>query len=148
MLHAPALFLRPSPPFDEVSPMSQILETLNNLASDPHWQLLADDGDPKGKNGGAEGGAGGVVPSVVPTLPAEVNNPVNIILSWTAGLGLAGAVLGGLLGWALVAVGHNTQRGQLAAHGKQGVLWSLIGAGGIGVTSSLVLAFYTMSNGK
>ncbi|WP_405805627.1 hypothetical protein OG729_10090 [Streptomyces sp. NBC_00210] len=124
--------------------MSQILESLNNLAADPHWQLLAAD-DPKGKNGGADGG---VVPNVVPALPAEVNNPVNNILAWTAGLGLAGAVLGGLLGWALVAVGHNTERAQLAARGKQGVLWSLIGAGGIGVTSSLVLAFYTMSNGK
>jgi hypothetical protein len=120
--------------------MSQILETLNNFAADPHWQLLAAD-DPKG------GENGGVVPNVVPALPAEVSNPVNNILAWTAGLGLAGAVLGGLLGWAFVAVGHNTERAQLAARGKQGVLWSLIGAGGIGVTSALVLAFYNMSSG-
>ncbi|MER5561167.1 hypothetical protein ABT071_21440 [Streptomyces sp. NPDC002506] len=45
----------------------------------------------------------------------------------------------------LVAVGHNTERASLAARGKQGVLWSLVGAGGIGVTSSLVLAFYNMA---
>jgi hypothetical protein len=52
---------------------------------------------------------------------------------------------GGLLGWLLVAVGHNSERAQLAARGKQSVLWSLFGAGGIGVTSSLVLAFYNMA---
>ncbi|MER5555970.1 hypothetical protein ABT001_30600 [Streptomyces sp. NPDC002793] len=102
--------------------MSQIMDTLTTIAADP-------------------------VPTVVPALPAEVNNSVNQILSWTAGLGLAGAVLGGLLGWAFVAVGHNTERAQLAARGKQGILWSLIGAGGIGLTSALVLSFYNMTKG-
>ncbi|WP_328406395.1 hypothetical protein OHS70_38360 (plasmid) [Streptomyces sp. NBC_00390] len=124
--------------------MSQIMETLNNIAADPHWQLLAAD-DPKKPEG--EGGGGGPVPGFDPALPAEVNNPVKKILGWTAGLGLAGAVLGGLLGWAFVAVGHNTERAQLAARGKQGILWSLIGAGGIGVTSALVLSFYNISKG-
>ncbi|MEU1895658.1 hypothetical protein [Streptomyces pristinaespiralis] len=125
--------------------MSQIMETLTNIASDPHWQLLAADEPKPGKSGG--GGGGGPVPGVTPALPPSVKNPVNTILAWTAGLGLAGAVLGGLLGWAFVAVGHNTERAQLAARGKQGILWSLIGAGGIGVTSALVLAFYNMSKG-
>ncbi|MFJ8078739.1 hypothetical protein ACIQ7Q_33605 [Streptomyces sp. NPDC096176] len=124
--------------------MSQIMEALTNIAADPHWQVLAAD-DPK-KDGGT-GGGGGPVPGVTPALPPSVSNPVNTILAWTAGLGLAGAVLGGLLGWAFVAVGHNTERAQLAARGKQGILWSLIGAGGIGVTSALVLAFYNMTKG-
>ncbi|MEV8396701.1 hypothetical protein [Streptomyces niveus] len=101
--------------------MSQILSVLNVLAADP------------------------IVPDYTPALPADVKEPVQLILAWTAGLGLAGAVLGGLMGWALVAVGHNTERAALAARGKQGVLWSLIGAGGIGVTSSLVLTFYNMT---
>ncbi|TLQ39016.1 hypothetical protein [Streptomyces marianii] len=111
--------------------MSQILETLHILAADPNWKDLAAPGDP--------------VPDYTPALPDEVNNPVKQILAWTAGLGLAGAVLGGLVGWALVAVGHNTERAQLAARGKQGIVWSLIGAGGIGVTASLVMAFYNMT---
>ncbi|MEN8649712.1 hypothetical protein ABCR94_03410 [Streptomyces sp. 21So2-11] len=118
--------------------MSQFLDTLNTLVGDPHWQVLAADDDPK------KGGE--IVPGFTPALPADVKTPVQQILAWAAGLGLAGAVLGGLVGWALVAVGHNTERAQLAARGKQGVLWSLIGAGGIGVTASLVLTFYNLTN--
>lgn len=109
--------------------MSQILNSLHTISSDSSWHVLAD----------------GVVPNYTPTLPKEVNNPVKTVLGWTAGLGIAAAVLGGLIAWMLVAVGHNTERASLAARGKQGVLWSLLGAGGIGVTSSLVLAFYNMA---
>ncbi|MYZ33633.1 MULTISPECIES: hypothetical protein [unclassified Streptomyces] len=109
--------------------MSLFLDAATTVAADPHLHVLAAD----------------VVPNYTPKLPDEVNTPVKTILAWTAGLGLAGAVLGGLVAWALVAIGHNTERAALAARGKQGVLWSLIGAGGIGVTSSLVLAFYNMA---
>ncbi|WP_438319385.1 hypothetical protein ACSHWO_35145 (plasmid) [Streptomyces sp. HUAS TT3] len=111
--------------------MSQILTTLHALATDPGLTVLAD----------------GPVPAFEPALPGPVNNSAKTILSWTAGGGITLAVLGGLSGWALTAIGHNTERAALAARGKQGVLWSLIGAGGIGVTSSLVLAVYTMSKG-
>ncbi|MEU8526628.1 hypothetical protein AB0C77_13710 [Streptomyces sp. NPDC048629] len=109
--------------------MSQLLNTVTALAADPHLHALA----------------AGPVPDYTPTLPADVNNPVKQVLAWTAGLGLAGAVLGGLVGWGLVAVGHNTERAALAARGKQGILWSLIGAGGIGLTASLVMSFYNMT---
>ncbi|MEU7554069.1 hypothetical protein AB0B01_17310 [Streptomyces sp. NPDC044571] len=112
--------------------MSQILMSLHTLAADPGLHVLAD----------------GPVPAFSPSLPDTVNSPVSTILGWTAGGGLTLAVLGGLSGWALTAIGHNTERAALAARGKQGVLWSLIGAGGIGVTSSLVLAVYTMSKGS
>lgn len=118
--------------------MSQIIDALTTLAADPSTHVLAD---------ATPAPSGGPVPPVVPALPTEVNNPVKQILGWTAGLGLAAAVLGGLLGWAFVAIGHNSERAQLAARGKQGILWSLIGAGGIGVTSALVLTFYNMSKG-
>ncbi|WP_331756731.1 hypothetical protein [Streptomyces sp. NBC_01568] len=112
--------------------MSQFLMSLHTLATDPGMVTLADGVGP--------------VPDFVPALPAEVNNPTKTILAWTAGGGLALAVLGGLSGWGLVAIGHNTERAALAARGKQSVLWSLIGAGGIGLTSSLVLAVYTMTS--
>ncbi|MEU2132349.1 hypothetical protein [Streptomyces sp. NPDC018352] len=109
-----------------------LMTTLHTLATDPVLHVLADDEDP-------------IVPKYSPALPDAVNTQVTTLLSWTAGLGLAAAVGGGLLGWLLVAVGHNSERAQLAARGKQSVLWSLFGAGGIGVTSSLVLAFYGMT---
>ncbi|MFJ4781282.1 hypothetical protein [Streptomyces sp. NPDC088762] len=112
--------------------MSQFLMSLHTLATDPGVVFLADPVGP--------------VPDFDPALPTDVNDPVKTILAWTAGGGLALSVLGGLAGWALVAVGHNTERAALAARGKQGVLWSLIGAGGIGLTSSLVLAVFTMTS--
>ncbi|MFD9374129.1 hypothetical protein ACFWBH_01095 [Streptomyces sp. NPDC059999] len=111
--------------------MSQFLMSLHALSTDPGLVTLA-----------------GPVPDFDPTLPKEINGPTKNILAWTAGGGLALAVLGGLSGWALVAVGHNTERAALAARGKQSVLWSLIGAGGIGLTSSLVLAVFTMTSGS
>ncbi|MGW5124523.1 hypothetical protein ACWEQ7_10795 [Streptomyces sp. NPDC004069] len=109
--------------------MSQLLTTLHAVAAEPHWHALAD----------------GAVPGVTPQMPKDVDKPVQSILNWTAGLGLAGAVLGGLLGWAAVAVGHNSERAALAARGKQAILWSLFGAGGIGVTAALVTTFYNMT---
>jgi hypothetical protein len=119
--------------------MSHFLTTLHAVTTDPHWHILAADG-------GKKGGAGDAVPGVTPTMPSTVKDPVQTILNWTAGLGLAGAVLGGLLGWAAVAVGHNSERAALAARGKQAILWSLFGAGGIGVTAALVTSFYNMAN--
>ncbi|MFE7330327.1 hypothetical protein ACFU8W_36310 [Streptomyces sp. NPDC057565] len=109
-----------------------LMTILHTLAADPDLHVLANGKDP-------------IVPKYSPELPDAVNTQVKTILSWTAGLGLAASVGGGLLGWLLVAVGHNSERAQLAARGKQSVLWSLFGAGGIGVTSSLVLAFYNMA---
>jgi hypothetical protein len=108
------------------------MDAFHALAHAPGLDVLAADPAP-------------VVPKPSPALPAAVNTQVQTILNWTAGFGLAAAVIGGLTGWLLVAVGHNTERAQLAARGKQSVLWSLCGAGGIGLTSSMVLAVYNLS---
>ncbi|AZM92001.1 MULTISPECIES: hypothetical protein [Streptomyces] len=88
------------------------------------------------------------VPKFTPTVPNELNNAVTTVLGWAAGIGLAVAVLGGLLSWAAIAVGHNSSNAQLAARGKTGVLASLIGAGGIGATSALVLMAYNLIGNK
>ncbi|WP_326693290.1 MULTISPECIES: hypothetical protein [unclassified Streptomyces] len=106
--------------------MSQLLETLNFLAAEK----------PKP-----------IIPEFSPEVPTTLRGPTGKILSWTAGGGLAMAVLGGLSGWACVAIGHNSERGGLAARGKQAVVWSLISGVGVGVTSGLVMAFYNMSKG-
>ncbi|MET9864437.1 hypothetical protein ABZY93_34930 [Streptomyces smyrnaeus] len=91
--------------------------------------------------------AAGPIPDYTPTVPDTLKTPTGKILGWTAGIGLAMAVLGGLSGWACVAIGHNSERGGLAARGKQAIVWSLISGLGIGVTSGLVMAFYNMTQG-
>ncbi|MFJ2817134.1 hypothetical protein ACIQOU_28580 [Streptomyces sp. NPDC091279] len=88
-----------------------------------------------------------VIPGFTPSLPGTLQTPTGKILGWTAGGGLSMAVLGGLAGWACVAVGHNTERAQLASRGKSAIVWSVISAVGIGVTSGLVWGFYSMTQG-
>jgi hypothetical protein len=88
-----------------------------------------------------------VIPNFTPSLPATLQTPTGKILGWTAGGGLSLAVLGGLSGWACVAIGHNSDRGALAARGKQAIVWSVISAVGIAVTSGLVMSFYSMAQG-
>lgn len=106
-----------------------------------HTLLLAA-GDDKMKS---DGGTGSIIPGFSPSVPSVLQTPTGTILGWTAGIGLALAVLGGLSGWGCVAIGHNTERANLAARGKQAVVWSLISGVGIAVTSGLVTAFYTMA---
>lgn len=89
-----------------------------------------------------------VIPGFTPSLPGTLQNPTGKILGWTAGVGLSLAVLGGLTGWACVAIGHNSERAQLASRGKSAIVWSLIAGIGIGVTSGLVWGFYTMTQAK
>ncbi|WP_309049295.1 hypothetical protein [Streptomyces sp.] len=89
-----------------------------------------------------------VVPGFKPELPGTLQTPTGKILGWTAGGGLSLAVLGGLAGWACVAIGHNTERAQLASRGKSAIVWSVIAAVGIGVTSGLVMGFYSMTQGN
>ena len=103
--------------------MSAILDTLSTLAADP------------------------IVPEYRPSIPGPLKAPTSTILGWASGIGLGLAVLGGLAGWASVAIGQNSQRSQLAAHGKTAIVYSLIAGMGIGVTSGLVLGFYKMTQG-
>ncbi|MGW1765031.1 hypothetical protein ACWCQL_13270 [Streptomyces sp. NPDC002073] len=92
--------------------------------------------------------AEGPIPAFTPAVPAPLKGVTGTILSWAAGGGLSLAVLGGLVSWALIGVGHSTQNAQWAARGKAGVLASLAGAGGIGVTASLVLAMFNVAAAK
>ncbi|MFD4322250.1 hypothetical protein [Streptomyces sp. NPDC058548] len=86
-----------------------------------------------------------VIPGFTPSLPGNIKGPTGQILGWTAGAGLSLAVLGGLLGWGATAIGHNSERAQLAARGKTAIVWSLLSGGGIGVTAGLVWAVYNMT---
>ncbi|MFJ5645866.1 hypothetical protein [Streptomyces sp. NPDC093223] len=107
--------------------MSQMLHTVHAIST-----LAADDP---------------VIPGFKPSLPGTLQTPTGRILGWTAGGGLSLAVLGGLTGWACTAIGHNSERANLAARGKQAIVWSFISAIGIAVTSGLVWSFYSMARG-
>ncbi|GHF88934.1 hypothetical protein GCM10018790_77870 [Kitasatospora xanthocidica] len=117
--------------------MSQILHAVSTLLSDPHTHILAD--DPPATS------VPNPIPSYKPQLPSNVSGPTGTILGWVAGGGLALAVLGGLLGWAAVAVGENSERGGMAARGKKAIIMSLIAGIGIACTSGLVFAAYSMA---
>lgn len=115
------------------------MTTLATALIHAHSVLLAA-GDDKKKDGTVS-----IIPGFSPNVPSVLQTPTGTILGWTAGVGLALAVLGGLSGWGCVAIGHNTERANLAARGKQAIVWSLISGVGIAVTSGLVTAFYTMA---
>ncbi|MQY15143.1 hypothetical protein SRB5_53210 [Streptomyces sp. RB5] len=84
----------------------------------------------------------GPIPDYDPQVPAPLKPLTSTVLGWASGLGLAAAVLGSLTGWGMAAWGENTQRDGVAARGKMAIKWSLIGAGGIGVASAMVLLVY------
>ncbi|MEU9480723.1 hypothetical protein [Streptomyces sp. NPDC048191] len=88
------------------------------------------------------------IPDFKPTLPSTLQTPTGKILGYTAGGGLSLCVLGGLSGWAMTAIGHNSERATLAARGKSAIVWSVVAAVGIAVTSGLVWSFYSMASGK
>ncbi|WP_031102529.1 hypothetical protein [Streptomyces sp. NRRL S-146] len=118
--------------------MSQIIEALNNLPVDQ--VLLAAEGDDKK-------GGGGIVPTFTPALPDALKGITGQVLAWAAGIGVALAVLGQVLGWSMIGIGHSTERSNLATRGKQSVIWSLVGGMGLAVASSLVMLFYNAAKG-
>ncbi|MGW2252561.1 hypothetical protein ACWCXH_20525 [Kitasatospora sp. NPDC001660] len=118
--------------------MSQTLHALTTLLSDPHSHVLA---GPTPEPTSIEN----PIPDFKPTLPENVKSPTGTILGWVAGGGLALAVLGGLLGWAAVAIGENSERGGMAARGKKAIVMSLIAGIGIACTSGLIFAAYKMA---
>ncbi|WP_329492586.1 hypothetical protein OG618_37550 (plasmid) [Kitasatospora sp. NBC_01246] len=119
--------------------MSQFLSTVGALLSDPHLHILAED-PPKPP-------VTNPIPDFTPTLPDNVKNPTGTILGWTAGGGLALATLGGLVGFACVGIGENTDRGGLAARGKKAIVMSLVAGIGIACIAGLVFAAYKMAAG-
>ncbi|MFJ8627446.1 hypothetical protein ACIRD3_32025 [Kitasatospora sp. NPDC093550] len=118
--------------------MSQFLHAAGALLNDPHVHVhVLADGPTAPAN---------PIPSYKPELPTNVSKPTGTILGWVAGGGLSLAVLGGLLGWAAVAIGENSERGGMAARGKKAIIMSLIAGVGIACTSGLVFAAYSMAS--
>ncbi|MER6684562.1 hypothetical protein [Streptomyces olivaceoviridis] len=116
--------------------MSQILQALNHL---PDHVLLAAEGDKEGD--------GGIIPEYTPALPSNLRGITGTVLGWATGIGISLAVLGQILGWTMVGIGHTTERAQLASRGKSSAVWSLVGGMGLAVASSLVMLFYNAAKG-
>lgn len=121
--------------------MSMLLDTLNNISVD---DVLLAAPEPKDKGGGGEGG---LIPTFTPKLPAALQGIGGTILSWTAGIGLLLAVLGQLIGWSMVGIGHVTERSNLATRGKTSVIATLVCGMGLAVASALVMLFYNAAKG-
>lgn len=108
--------------------MSHIFSALSTL-QEGYIRLSADDGS--------------IVPAFTPALPAGLKGITGQVIGWAVGIGVALAVLGQVLGWSMIGIGHSTERSSLAARGKQSVIWSLIAVMGLAIAGGLVWLFYS-----
>lgn len=105
---------------------------------------LADKGDKKKKDGG---GTDPLTPKPPVSLPGSLGGATDKLIGWSLTAALIACLLGFIWGGALVGVGNNTERPDMAARGKRSMLWSLVAAGGIGAVFALVTAFYNLGKG-
>ncbi|MEV8476180.1 hypothetical protein [Streptomyces sp. NPDC051173] len=80
-------------------------------------------------------------------LPGNIGTSTDNLIGWSLTGALIACLLGFILGCALIGVGHNTERPDMAARGKRSVLWSLVAAAGVGTVFGLVKAFYNIGQG-
>ncbi|MFC9223133.1 hypothetical protein ACFT8W_20810 [Streptomyces hygroscopicus] len=105
-------------------------------------EYLADKGD---KN---DGGSDPLTPKPPVSLPGSLGAASDRLIGWSLTAALVACMLGFIWGSALVGVGNNTERPDMAARGKRSMLWSLVAAGAIGGVFALVAAFYNLGQGK
>ncbi|GAA0464548.1 hypothetical protein ACFQ2B_40500 [Streptomyces stramineus] len=80
-------------------------------------------------------------------LPGNIGTSTDNLIGWSLTGALIACLLGFIFGCALIGVGHNTERPDMAARGKRSVLWSLVAAAGVGTVFGLVKAFYNIGQG-
>ncbi|GHG50220.1 hypothetical protein [Streptomyces griseocarneus] len=80
-------------------------------------------------------------------LPGNLGTSTDTLIGWSLTGALIAAVLGFLFGCALLAVGYNSERPDMAARGKKSILWSLIAAAGVGTVFGMVKAFFNLGQG-
>ncbi|MES4904599.1 hypothetical protein [Streptomyces sp. NPDC000395] len=81
------------------------------------------------------------------SLPGKLGNATDTLIGWSLTVALLACLLGFIWGGALVGIGNNTERPDMAARGKRSMLWSCVAAGGIGAVFALVAAFYNLGRG-
>lgn len=102
------------------------------------WQLLAE----AASRSPAKGGDDPLSPRPAKSLPGKLGSATDTLIGWSITAALIACTLGFILGWALVGVGNNSERPELAARGKRSVLWSCVAAMGVGMAFALLKAFY------
>ncbi|MFE4829975.1 hypothetical protein [Streptomyces sp. NPDC056672] len=114
--------------------MNHIIEALNSLPIDPVALAAGKDNS-------------GIVPEFTPALPDNLKGITGQVLGWATGIGIVCAVLGQILGWSMVAIGHSTERSEMATRGKRSAFWSLLGGMLLATPTGLVMLFYTAAKG-
>jgi hypothetical protein len=78
------------------------------------------------------------VPNPPPASPGPASGAVTTLLAWLKWLALAACAASAIAAGGMIAVGSVTRRSELAARGKAGLVWSVIGAIVVGVGIPLV----------
>ena len=78
------------------------------------------------------------VPNPPPSSPGPGTGAITTLLSWLKWLALAACAASAIAAGGMIAVGGVTRRSELAARGKAGLVWSIIGAIVVGVGIPLV----------
>lgn len=70
----------------------------------------------------------GNIPNPPPASPGPGSGAITALLSWTKWLALAACAGSAVAAGGMIAVGSVTRRSELAARGKTGLAWSVVGA--------------------
>lgn len=95
-----------------------------------------------------KGGGNPLSPKPPVSLPGSLGGATDKLIGWSLTAALVACLLGFIWGGALVGIGNNTERPDMAARGKRSLLWSLVAAAGIGAAFALMSAFYNLGQGK
>lgn len=68
------------------------------------------------------------VPNPPPAIPGPGAGAVATLLAWAKWLALAACAASAVAAGGMIAVGSVTRRSELAARGKAGLVWSVVGA--------------------
>jgi hypothetical protein len=107
------------------------------------WRLLA---DASSKAKGASSGDDPLAPRPAKELPGKLGTATDSLIGWSITAALIACTLGFILGWALVGIGNNSERPDMAARGKRSVMWSCVAAMGVGMVFALLKAFYGLGS--
>lgn len=80
----------------------------------------------------------GNIPNPAPLSPGPGSGAVASLLAWTKWLALAACAASAVAAGGMIAVGSVTRRSELAARGKAGLAWSVVGAVVVAVAIPLV----------
>lgn len=107
------------------------------------WRLLA---DATSKTDSRTTGDDPLVPRPAKELPGKLGTATDSLIGWSITAALIACTLGFILGWALVGIGNNSERPDMAARGKRSVMWSCVAAMGVGMVFALLKAFYGLGS--